>query len=383
MRELRVIDSSDPTALCEPLHEALFADGPALLPRPGGVKISATAPTEVEDDVALVVETSGTTGAPKRVALGAQALVASAEAATARLGDPGTWLLVLPAHYIAGIQVITRSLIHGNRPLVLDPGPFSGSAVLARSAELISAAGSGSLYTAMVPAQLSRLLDDEADVPGLGEVMRAFSAILVGGQSIPQAVLDRAHDAGYRIIRTYGSAETAGGCVWDQRPIGDVRVAEFDGRLAISGSVLAHGYVDNPQRTETSFVQREGTQWYLTDDAGEVDSDGLVHVHGRLDDVIISGGVKVSLGRIEKLLHAHIDSADLVVVGCESDQWGHVPVVVTTAELDLERLRLLVQQELGPEARPERIHRVEALTFLPSGKPDRLALSALVAQGQA
>ncbi len=124
-------------------------------------------------------------------------------------------------------------------------------------------------------------------------------------------------------------------------------------------------------------------QWYLTDDAGEVDSNGLVHVHGRLDDVIISGGVKVSLGRIEKLLHAHIDSADLVVVGCESDQWGHVPVVVTTAELNLERLRLLVQQELGPEARPERIHRVEALTFLPSGKPDRLALSALVAQGQA
>jgi o-succinylbenzoate---CoA ligase len=206
MRELRVIDSSDPRALFEPLHEALFADGPALLPRPGGAKISATAPKEVDDDVTLVIETSGTTGAPKRVALGAQALVASAEAALAELGSPGQWLLVLPAHYIAGIQVITRALVEGKTPVVLHPEPFSTLAMVSHYDELIAAAQGKSLYTAIVPAQLTRILDDQVLMPRLGDMMRSFEAILVGGQLIPEALRQRAQDEGFRIIRTYGSS---------------------------------------------------------------------------------------------------------------------------------------------------------------------------------
>jgi O-succinylbenzoic acid--CoA ligase len=382
MRELRVIDSSDPRALFEPLHEALFADGPALLPRPGGAKISATAPKEVDDDVTLVIETSGTTGAPKRVALGAQALVASAEAALAELGSPGQWLLVLPAHYIAGIQVITRALVEGKTPVVLHPEPFSTLAMVSHYDELIAAAQGKSLYTAIVPAQLTRILDDQVLMPRLGDMMRSFEAILVGGQLIPEALRQRAQDEGFRVIRTYGSSETAGGCVWDQRPIGDVKVTEIDGRLAIAGSVLATGYLENPARTAASFIQREGTSWYLSDDAGEVDSDGLVHVHGRLDDVMVSGGVKVSLGRIEKIIHQHFDAPDAIVVAAEHELWGHVPVVVTSALMNLEELRSVMGSELGPEARPDRIHHLAHLPLLPSGKPDRLALGQLVKQAR-
>lgn len=382
MRELRVIDSSDPQALFEPLHDALFADGPALLPRPGGAKISATAPKEVDDDVALVIETSGTTGAPKRVALGAHALVASAEAALAELGSPGQWLLVLPAHYIAGIQVITRALVQGTTPVVLHPEPFSSLAMVSHYDELIAAAQGKSLYTAIVPAQLTRILDDQALMPRLADMMRSFGAILVGGQSIPEALRARAHDAGFRIIRTYGSSETAGGCVWDQRPLGDVKVAEIDGRLAISGSVLAQGYLENPARTAASFIKRDGTSWYLTDDVGVVDSGGLVHVHGRLDDVMVSGGVKVSLGLIEKTIHQHFDAPDAIVVASEHELWGHVPVVVTSALLNLEELRSVIGSELGPEARPDRIHYQVRLPSLPSGKPDRLAVTSLVKQAR-
>jgi len=120
MRQLAVIDVSDPRSLWEPLSAALFEEGPAVLPRPGGAKISHTAPLEVPDDTALVIETSGTTGAPKRVALTAEAVLAGATLTSNALGG-GSWLLALPAHYIAGIQVCVRAHLAGTTPLFTSP----------------------------------------------------------------------------------------------------------------------------------------------------------------------------------------------------------------------------------------------------------------------
>ena len=375
MRELKVVDVSDPRALAEPLNDALFHGGPAVLPRPGGAKATATAPMEVDDDVALVIETSGTTGAPKRVALGQPALLASVDAAHHELGGPGQWLQLLPAHYIAGVQVVTRSLVAGTTAVALHPEPFSTVAMTGVADELM--AQSAPLYTAVVPAQLQRILDDAPGMPRLDGLMRRFSAILVGGQSIPETLVTRAADAGYRLIRTYGSSETAGGCVWDQRPIGDTRVRDIDGRLAIAGSVLASGYVGDPERTARSFVMDGDDRWYLTDDAGHVMPDGLVVVDGRLDDVIVSGGVKVALAAVEKTIQRELGFADAFVVGAYHSEWGHVPVVVTTRALDLVRIRLAVQKALGAEARPDRVVQVGSIPLLGSGKPDRLAMTAL------
>ena len=374
MRELRVIDVSDPRALAEPLNDALFNNGPAVLPRPGGAKLTATAPMEVEDSVALVIETSGTTGAPKRVALGAPALLASAEAAHQELGGPGQWLQLLPAHYIAGVQVVTRSLVAGTTAIALHPEPFSTVAMTAVADELLGQ--SAPLYTSVVPAQLQRILDDAPGMPRLDLLMRRFSAILVGGQSIPETLVSRAADAGYRLIRTYGSSETAGGCVWNQRPIGDTRVRDIEGRLAISGSVLAVGYVGDTERTARSFVMDGADCWYLTDDAGHLTDDGLVVVDGRLDDVIVSGGVKIALAAVEKTIQRELGVADVFVVGAPHSEWGHVPVVVSTQVLDLVRIRLAVQRALGVEARPDRVVQVASIPLLGSGKPDRLAMTS-------
>lgn len=381
MRELTVVDVSDPRALNEPLRAALAGTGPAVLPRPGGAKLTATAPLEVDDDIALVVETSGTTGAPKRVALGAEALLASADAAIRELGGPGVWLQVLPAHYIAGIQVVTRSLRSGTTPVVLHPQPFSTVAMADRFAALRDAAEGRALFTSMVPAQLRRILDDAPALPALHRMMQAFGAILVGGQSIPSDVVERSAEAGYRVIRTYGSSETAGGCVWNQRPLGTTRVAEFDGRVAISGPTLASGYLENPEATALAFTEREGVRWYLSDDAGYVDAAGLVVIEGRLDDVIVSGGVKVALGAVQKVVNREFPGVDAYVVRASHDQWGHVPVVVSTVVLDVVRVRRAVQETLGPEARPDRVVQVAAIPLLASGKPDRLALGALVNPG--
>jgi o-succinylbenzoate---CoA ligase len=378
MRELVVVDVSNPNALIDPLRHAIFDNGPAVLPRPGGAKLSATAPLEVSPEIALVVETSGTTGAPKRVALGADALLASARSAEAELGGPGQWLQVLPAHYIAGIQVVTRSLLAGTRPIALHPQPFSTVAMAECYPALRDAADGLPLYTSVVPAQLRRILDDAPAMPGLHQMMQSFGAILVGGQSIPRDLVERASQAGYRVIRTYGSSETSGGCVWDQRPLGDTQVGSIDGRLAMSGSVLAREYLNNPEATARSFQTIDGVRWYVTDDAGHVDADGTVVVEGRLDDVIVSGGVKVALGAVEKIIHAEFPAADAHVVGATHEEWGHVPVIITTSPIDLVRARLAVQGALGPEARPDRVIQVGSIPLLASGKPDRLALGALV-----
>lgn len=379
MRELLVVDVSDPRSLLEPLHRALFEDGPAVLPRPGGAKVTATAPMEVEDEIALVIETSGTTGAPKRVALGAEAVLASARAAVAELGAPGTWLLLLPAHYIAGVQVLVRSLVSETTPVVLHPEPFSSVAMASKADELHERGTP--LYTSMVPAQLQRVLDDASTMAKLDQLVQSFERILVGGQSIPQSVIERSAAASYSVTRTYGSSETAGGCVWDGHAIGETTVAEFDGRIALAGPTLAHSYLDDPERTARSFVEREGTRWYLSDDAGSVDEQGMLTIQGRLDDVIVSGGVKVALGRIERLVHRDFSAADAVVVGAEHETWGHVPVVITTKNLDLTALRLGIGAELGPEARPDRVLTIPEIPLLPSGKPDRLALTALAGEG--
>lgn len=378
MRPLVVVDVSDPRALWEPLSNALFHDGPAILPRPGGVKITGTAPVEVPEGIAVVIETSGSTGTPKRVALSASAVLASAEAAHNALGGPGHWLLVLPAQYIAGVQVATRALLAGAPPEVLYPEPFSTRAMEQKAPALLELADKQPLYTSLVPAQLSRILDDAPAMPQLDELMRGFSRILVGGQAVAPSLVEKAADRGWSLTKTYGSTETAGGCVWDQRPIGDVVVSVIDGRIALRGSVLASEYLDDPERTRSSFLEKDGVRWYVSDDAGYVDDSGLVHVQGRIDDVIISGGVKVSLGAIERVLHSQLGVPDAYVVGVPDDQWGHVPVVLSTKSIDLDRARIEVGKALGPESRPSRVMMVPEIPLLSSGKPDRLALSHLV-----
>ncbi|MGO3885257.1 MAG: AMP-binding protein, partial [Mycetocola sp.] len=128
------------------LRAALDGSGPALLLRPDDGEAAPDAiaqgqlpPATVADRVALVVETSGSTGVPKRVALSAEALRAAHAASSQVLGGPGRWLLTLPLHYIAGAQVLIRSLLDGSVPLAMPPGPFTADGFIQASAQDLSA----------------------------------------------------------------------------------------------------------------------------------------------------------------------------------------------------------------------------------------------------
>lgn len=329
----------------------------------------ADLPDAVDQRVALVVETSGSTGRPRRVALSADAVLANATAGEAALGPPGEWLLALPVHYIAGLLVLARGIANGIEPARLDGGfTVAGFADASRRMEYPDR------YCSLVPAQLGDLLADPDGVRAL----RRFRGIVVGGQRTPDRLVDAARDAGVRIVRSYGASETAGGCVYDGRPVGQARVRIEAGEVWIGGPTLAEGYLGDPERTAERFVMADGERWYRTDDAGAL-ADGVLTVTGRRDDVIISGGIKVSLGQVERMLREQPGFADAVVVAGRHSRWGETPVAFTASAADPDSAVAAVGAALGAAARPA-IRRLDPIPLLPSGKPDRRALTELAAR---
>jgi O-succinylbenzoic acid--CoA ligase len=310
------------------------------------------------------------------VALSADALLASAAASAGALGGQGQWLLALPAHYVAGAQVLVRSLAAETEPVLYGPGHFSAE----RFAEAARELRHDLRYTSLVPVQLGRLVDAvEGGSRTVADALRRFDGILVGGQALTPALRERAEAAGARVVTTYGSSETAGGCVYDGVPIGTTVVREADGRLEISGPVLAEGYLGDAERTSSSFYEHDGARWYRTGDLGQVDADGRVQVFGRADNVIISGGEKVLLDAVERIVRELPGMGEAVVVGAPHRDWGQVPVVVAEggAGPGLEVVREVLAGRLGRAAAPDRIIVVDRIARLDSGKPDRVALAAL------
>lgn len=368
-RRLRAVSAADPAAVLVALRDAL-AGGPAIL-----TGTPRTQPPEaVEQRVAAVIETSGSSGVPKRVALSANALLASAAASESSLGGPGQWMLALPTHYIAGINVLVRSIAAGFEPVYFGGGHFDATEFAAAS----RAMDASLRFTSLVPAQLARVVDAADDDLDLLAAVRRFDRILVGGQATPPALLARAIELGLNVTRTYGSSETSGGCVYDGIPIGTVEIRIVDGQIELAGPMLAEGYLGDPAATDAAFVVRAGVRWYRTGDSGAV-VDGALRVTGRLDSVIISGGEKVSLDAIERIVHAMDGLADAVAVSAPSDEWGEVPVVFTSGQATLVEVKAAVIAALGRASAPVALVRVESVPQLPNGKPDRRALTAFAA----
>lgn len=362
----RALRAASGEALPPALRAALTSGGPAVF---AGEAVDL--PSLVSQNVALVVQSSGSTARPKRVALSADALLASAAAAESSLGGAGQWLLALPTTYIAGLSVLVRSICADTEPVVVD-GHFDAESFL-RAASLLE---HPLRFTSLVPAQLATLLDSE---PATAALQR-FDRVLVGGQATPAPLLDRAVAAGVKVTRTYGSSETAGGCVYDGVPIGTTRVRIVDGQVELAGPTLAEGYLDDQERTDAAFHTDAGVRWYRTGDLGRIDASGVLAVTGRIDDVIVSGGVNVSLGELEQFLRRETRLHDAVVVPADDERWGRVPVVVSTVDLPIGELRPIVVAALGPASAPSRVVVVRAIPYLQSGKPDRLALRQLVAR---
>lgn len=315
-----------------------------------------------EEAEPIVVRTSGSTGEPKDVVLSHAAVVASATASLDRLGGPGGWVLSMPVTGVGGLQVLVRSALAGIEPVI--------AADFGSLAEAIAAVPGDRRYASLVPTQVHRLVE-----AGQVDALRGLDALLVGGAAMPDdlmAALD-----GVRVVRTYGMSETAGGCVYDGLPLDGVRLRiDERGQVLIGGDVLFDGYADP---VATARVLRDG--WFSTADIGEI-VDGRLRVTGRVDDVVISGGVNVPLPAVTRALRGLDGVRDAVALGVPDDEWGERVVAYVVPDdavcldgLRLDELRDAVEASGLPRTwAPRDVVLLDALPLLPGGKIDRVRL---------
>ncbi len=354
----------------------------------------------------IVLRTSGsTTGTGRLVGTSVQALVASARATHARLGGPGRWVLALPAHHVAGLQVLVRSLVAGVPPVVVDPeGSFDpralGRAVAAAASagpghEVVDpalvrlvrqAAGPGTptpparVYVSLVPTQLHRVLQDPQATADLARA----TAVLVGGASASADLLGRARSVGIAVVTTYGMTETGGGCVYDGVALDGVRVRVEgpEGRIVISGPVVAQGYVGDAGGG-CEFRQGPWGREVWTCDRGRVEADGRLTVLGRLDDIIVTGGLKVDPHLVESVLTSIDGVCQACVVGVEDQEWGSVVAAAVVpapgSRPDAQEVRRAARALLDGAHTPKRVRVLPALPLRGPGKVDRRAVAQLLA----
>ncbi|WP_422757376.1 AMP-binding protein [Paenarthrobacter sp. C1] len=359
------------------LMAALHGEGPAveIVLDENGEPRAVPVETGVED-AAVVVRTSGSTGTPKATILTVDALAASSVATAMALRGEGQWLLALPLQYVAGVQVLVRSLYAGTRPWVMDQtNGFTPEAFTAAAEELTDKIR----FTSLVPTQLQRLLDSPA--PETLAVLRRFNAILLGGAPASPGLLAAAQAAGLKVVTTYGSAETCGGCVYDGEPLDGVEIrigdGDLEGRVLLGGDTVAAGYLDAARASKAAFFEEDGTRWYVTGDLGELSPEGKLTVLGRADDVIITGGVKASATYIQSKLEELDGVTAAFVAGVPSREWGQaVAAYVAVEDPSPEGIKGFTARReaaLGVLA-PKTVLADKELLMLPNGKPDRLAM---------
>jgi O-succinylbenzoic acid--CoA ligase len=326
--------------LQENLAVALEGSGAAL-------STTQTQTKQVANEVALVVNTSGSTGDSKSVVLSSAALIASANASHKYLGaTPGdSWSLLLPTTHIAGLNVIVRATALGSR--VIDN----------RNTENYVDAD----FVSIVPTQLYKALTSDSK---LLEHLTAAEAVLVGGAPLSDKLKKAAANKHVKIITTYGMTEMSGGCVYNQKPLDGVDVKISDaGLIQLSGPMIASGYLLENGQLER-FADSDS---FDTSDLGEI-TNGMLKVLGRVDDVIISGGEKISLSAVEEIIKQILPKMDLITFAMADDLWGEKLCLASTSLIDIEDLRTSLESILTPKE----IFLFEEIPTTMLGKPDRI-----------
>ena len=338
------------------LAAALVGAGPALAF--GSVSVA-----HVPEQVALVIATSGSTGGPKEVGITAKALLASAKASNkflnAKFGQ--VWSLLLPLNHVAGVNVLVRSLELGTTPIDLR-----------ETNEFLKAD-----FTAIVPTQLFRALNGD---DRLLEHLKNCQAVLVGGSALPSGLADQAKSQGINIVTTYGMTETCGGCVYDGVPLDGVEVETDNEIIKIKGPTLAYSYLNDEEAWKACFVDG----WFETSDCGEV-VNGKLKVYGRADDVIISGGEKISLSAVEAALQSEFPANSFAAFAVPDVEWGnalHIAIAGNHAE-STEEITSFLERSLGVVAKPKGFLILSELPMMGIGKVDQKALAQEVMKRKA
>jgi o-succinylbenzoate---CoA ligase len=308
---------------------------------------SVSAGRVVDDEIGLVMLTSGSSGTPKAAELTWSALRASATLtqASLRADTAPTWFPCLPANHIGGLAVLLRAIFSDASLLWTDDG------------DLERAASLGATHVSLVRTQLAR-----HDVSG-------FYRVLLGGARPPHELPDN-------VVTTWGMTETGAGVVYNGYPLEGVELVAINGELCVRTPTLFRSYRNAPRPTIVGPDGRD--DWFPTGDAGDV-IEGRVRVRGRLGYVINTGGEKLWPEDLEALVTSLEGISDVAVTGVDDPEWGQrvVALVVADSANHDDEIQTIATERLGPWAKPKEIRYVVAIPRTGNGKIRRADLPHL------
>ena len=369
-------------AMIDRSRPAHLINGPVPANTPVATALAQESWGQIPEDRCLaVVFTSGTSGEPRGARLSRRAFIASEEAHAANLGwqSRDRWMLCMPPAHVGGLSILTRCLI-ARRCAVLSPGPFEPSQVI----EVMGREGVTLL--SVVPTMLRRLL--AADAPRW-EPSADLRAVLVGGAPFPDGLRAESVKRGIPALATYGCTEACSQ-VATQRPdqagtpgcgapLGAIEVRIERGEIQIRGDVLMDGYLEH-ESADSPFTP---DRWFRTGDAGSFLPDGQLLVHGRIDDIIVTGGENVAPLEVEAWLETIPGIRSACVFAVPHEEWGEEVVAAIVSEpsqYDAGVLRDRLRRELAPYKRPKRMCVLKSMPLNRSGKIDRAEVARRCAE---
>lgn len=357
---------------------------------------------EAENDIAVLLFTSGTTGEPKAAVLRHGNLTSYVMSTVEFLGagEDEAALVSVPSYHIAGISAILTAA-YGGRRIVYLPAFTAEEWVAVAAREDIT-------HAMVVPTMLDRILDVLAQT---GETLPRLRALSYGGGKMPEPVIARAlamlpHVA---FVNAYGLTETSStiallgaedhraafasddplvrrriASVGRPLPGVELEIRRQDGTCCApgeQGEIHVRGEQVSGEYLHKKAIAEDG--WFATNDAGWLDEDGYLFVEGRLDDVIVRGGENISPGEIEDLLRGFDDIADCAVLGLPCEKWGEKVVAVIVSRSgspDTQAMAAAIRAKLRSTKTPEQWFVREALPYNETGKLLRRVLKAELAE---
>jgi len=355
-REIRAIDPTWSLAeIMARLAKALIGEGPAIA-------LGTVSVDFAPQRVALIINTSGSTGSSKEVGISASALLESARSANKFIGaKPGhTWSLLLPLTHIAGINILIRSMELGTAPF--DLRDWNGKYPNVD-------------FTAVVPTQLYKALNGDHEL--LAHLQSAQS-VLVGGAALSSELRTAAENSGINVVETYGMTETCGGCIYDGVPLEGTEF-EIDelGVISLASKSLASTYINDPE----AWTERIRNGYFVTTDIGKLENGKLV-VTGRSDDVIISGGENVSLTHVESVVARTFSGVECAAFAMPDSQWGQSLNLAIAGDVKPEQsvINEYLTSEISRAAKVKNFIYITEIPRTALGKVDRKKLAEIASE---
>jgi O-succinylbenzoic acid--CoA ligase len=323
----------------------------------------------------LMIPTGGSSGVLRFARHDSRTLAAAVAGFRQHFGlDRVNAVGVLPLHHVSGLMAWLRCALTGG-----DYRHMDWKAVEAGARPALPLRDDGWVIS-VVPTQLERLLRDGAAV----EWLRSFRIVFLGGAPASSGLLARAADLGLRLSPGYGMTETAA-------MVTALRPEEFLAGIRSSGAALPHARVGlNAAGAVTiggeSVFRGHYPAWregdFVTTDLGRLDERGHLHVLGRADTVIISGGEKVQPAEVEAVLRDTGEFEDVVVVGVPDAEWGQLVVAAHPdgRAPDLGCVRAWLEGRLAAYKRPKRYVAIPDWPVTAAGKVDRGEIARRLAQ---